>query len=86
MKWEINTWKLVTTKIRNVEIFISIYAYLDLKIGWGTYYKAINNFPILWHQVDSIGNNHHSHKCVNIEKYGNIEVGIERMGGNMGHE
>ena len=29
---------------------------------------------------------HHSHKCAIIEKYGNIEVGIERMGGDMGHE
>ena len=31
-------------------------------------------------QMDSMGCNHHSHKCAIIEKYGNIEVGIERMG------
>ena len=37
-------------------------------------------------QMDSIGHNHHSHNCTIVEKYGNIEVGIERIGGQMGHE
>ena len=41
---------------------------------------------MLWNQLDSIWRNHHSHKCTIIEKYGNIEVGIERMGGDTGHE
>ena len=41
---------------------------------------------MLGHQLDSMVRNHHSHKCVIIEKYGNIEVGIERMGGEMGQE
>ena len=41
---------------------------------------------MLENQLDSMGCNHHSHKCAIIEKYGNIEVGIERMGGKMGHE
>ena len=86
MKWEINTWKLVKTKLGNVDIFISISADFDLKRGWGKYYRAINNSPILGNQVESMGRNHHSHKCPIIEKYGNIEVGIKRMGGEMGHE
>ena len=72
--------------IANVDICICISANYDLYIGWETYYGAINNSPILGHQLDSIGCNHHSHKCAIIEKYKNIEVGIERMGGKMGHE
>ena len=41
---------------------------------------------MLGNQLDSMGCNDHSDKCTIIEKYGNIEVGIERMGGEMGHE
>ena len=41
---------------------------------------------MLWHQLNSMGHNHHSHKCAFIEKHGNMEVEIERMGGEMGHE
>ena len=33
-----------------------------------------------------MGRNHHSHKCAFMEKLGNLEVEIERMGGNMDHE
>ena len=40
---------------------------------------------MIGNQLESMGRNHHSHKCAIIEKYGNIEVGIERMGGEMGH-
>ena len=86
MKWEINTWKLVTTKLGNVDICICISDNFDLHIVWDTYYRAINHSPMLFHQLDSMGRNHHSHKCAIIEKYGNIEAGIERMGGEMGHE
>ena len=41
--------------------------------------------PMLGNQLNSMGHNHHSHKCTFIEKHGNMEVGIERMG-EMGHE
>ena len=44
------------------------------------------SFPILWNQLESTRRNHHSHKCGIIEKHGNIEVGIERMGGEMGYK
>ena len=86
MKWETNTWKLVTTKLENVDICTCIYANSDLQRGWETYYRAINSSPMLWYQLDSMGHNHHSHKRAILKKYGNIEVGIERMGGEMGHE
>ena len=36
--------------------------------------------------MNSIGRNHHSHYCAFIEKHGNMEVEIERMGGEMGNE
>ena len=33
-----------------------------------------------------MGHSHHSHYCAFIEKHGNMEVEIERMGGKMDHE
>ena len=86
MKWEINTWKLITTKLGNVGICICIYVDFDLQRGSETYYGSINNSPMLWNQLDSMGHNHHSQKCAIKEKYGNIKVGIERMRGEMHHE
>ena len=49
-------------------------------------YHGMNHSPMLGHQLNSMGCNHHSHKCAFIEKHGNMEVGTERMGGEMGHE
>ena len=46
----------------------------------------MNHSPMIGNQLNSVGCNHHSHKCAFIEKHGNMEVGIERMGGDMGHE
>ena len=38
---------------------------------------------MLGNQLDSMGCNHHSHKCTIIDKYGNIELEIEKMGGEI---
>ena len=38
---------------------------------------------MLGNQLDSMGCNQYSHKCTIIEKYGNIEVEIEKMGGEI---
>ena len=46
----------------------------------------MNHSPILGHHLNSMGRNHHSHKCAFMEKLGNLEVEIERMGGKMDHE
>ena len=46
----------------------------------------MNHSPIIWHQFNSMGHNHHSQKCAFIEKHGNMEVEIDRMGGEVGHE
>ena len=69
-----------------MDICICISADFDLQRGWEKHYRAINHSPMLGNQLESMGRNPHSHKCAIIEKYGNIEVGIERMGGDMGHE
>ena len=45
------------------------------------FYNHINPLKV---QINSMGRNHHSHTCAFIEKHGNMEVGIERMGGEMG--
>ena len=70
----------------NVDICICISSDFDLQRRWETYYRAMNHSPMLWHQLDLMGRNHHSHKCAFIEKHGNMEVEIERMGGEMGHK
>ena len=46
----------------------------------------MNHSSMLGNQLNSMGRNHHSHKCAFTEKHGNMEVKIERMGGNIGHE
>ena len=86
MKWESITWKLVTIKLGNVDICICIYSDFELQIKRETYYRDMNHSTMLGYQLNSMGCNHHSHKCAFIEKHGNMEVGIERMGGEMGHE
>ena len=58
----------------------------ELNIGLETYYRSINNSPILGNQLDSMGRSLQSHKCATIEKYGNIKVGIERIGREMSHK
>ena len=86
MKWGIITWKLLTIKLGNVDMFICIYSDFDLQIIWDTYYRAMNHSPMLGHQLNSMGWNHHSHKCTFIEKHGKKELEIERMGEEMGHK
>ena len=48
--------------------------------------QSHDHSPMLGHKMNSLGHNHHSHKCAFMEKLGNLEVQIERMGGEMGHE
>ena len=86
MKGKIITWKLVTIKLGNVDIFTCISFDFDLQRISETYYISMNHSPMLGNQLNSMGCNDHSHKCAFIEKHGNMEVGIERMGGEMGHE
>ena len=86
MKWEIITWKLVTTELGNMDICICIYSNFDLQRIFVTYYRSMNHSPMLGHQLKLMGSNHHSHKCAFIDKHGNMEVGIERIGGEMGHK
>ena len=69
-----------------MDICICIPDDFDLHRGWETYYRDINHSPMHGRQLDLMGRNHNLHKYATIEKYGNIEVGIERMGGEMGHE
>ena len=46
----------------------------------------MNHSPMLGNQLNVMERNHHSHKCAFIEKHGNMEVEIEKMGGEMGQE
>ena len=46
----------------------------------------MNHSTMLGNQLNSMGSKHHSHKCAFMEKLGNLEVEIERMGGKMDHE
>ena len=86
LKGKVITWKLVTRKLGNVDICICIYSDLELHRILTGYYRSIHHIAYLGNQLNSMGCNHHSHKCVFIEKHGNMEVEIERMGGNMDHE
>ena len=50
---------------------------------WILYYRDIHYTSYIGNQLNSMGHNHHSYKCAFMEKLGNQQVEIERMGGNM---
>ena len=69
-----------------MDICICISSDFELQKIWVIYYRSMNPSPIFGHQLNSMGCNHHSHKCAFMEKLGNLEVEIERIGGNMDQE